>query len=363
MPSAEELTVFAASSSLRRRLLAVCLGFSLIVLQPVNPAAAQALPSDPVAPGSASEMSAVERALADRIASDHNIARASAGLAPLREFAPLAQYAGANGETMRASQTLGHSELIALLDDFPRNMWAAENSLVMFNSASDAVGLWLDSEPHANNLMATRATHVWVDVRCADDGRMWVTAQFVERTVDPNVDAIPGTQTSITDAQTADLRCPIATGPFVSAEDFVSQQYHDFLGRDADQEGLAYWTEMLNTKEATSAEVILNFLNSAEFSGRIRPHAERALLDSDTLPSRETVDLWRRSAPRQALVEDTSAIRAEVDVLMIYVGMLDRTPDLEGFAYWTALAQSGASLDALIDGFTFSPEYALRVSG
>ncbi len=307
-------------------------------------------------------MSVVERALAEQIAVDHNSARTSAGLAPLHEFAPLAQYAGANGETMRSAQTLGHSELIALLDDFPRNMWAAENSLVMFNPASDAVGLWLDSEPHAKNLMAARATHLWVDVRCAADGRMWVTTQFVERDSDPTVDLMPGAELTISEPQTSDLRCPVATGPFGSADQFVAQQYVDFLGRDADLEGLAYWSGMLNTKKVSTADVVLNFLNSEEFSGRIRPHAEQAMLDSETLPSLETVDLWRRSAPRQALIEDTSTVRAEVDVLMIYVGMLDRTPDAEGFDYWTKIAQSGASLDALVDGFMISEEYATRVS-
>lgn len=358
LPRAEEVGVPAASSSLSRRLLAVCLGFSLIVLQPSNPAAAQAEPASP-----APAMTVVERALAEQIALDHNDARGAAGLAPLREFAPLAQYAGANGQTMRANAALAHSELIALLDDFPRNMWAAENSLVMFNPASDAVALWLDSEPHAKNLMATRATHLWVDVRCAADGRMWVTTQFVERVIDPASEPMPGTDEAVSDLQTSDLRCPVATGPFSSADDFVAQQYVDFLGRDADEEGLAYWSGLLNTKQATTADVILNFLNSEEFSGRIRPYAEQALLDSPTLPSLETVDLWRRSAPRQALIEDTSAIRAEVDVLMIYVGMLDRTPDAEGFRYWTEIAQSGASLDVLVDGFTISEEYATRVSG
>ncbi|MGI9610759.1 MAG: DUF4214 domain-containing protein, partial [Acidimicrobiia bacterium] len=310
--------------------------------------------------GVAASMTQVERALAARIAADHNTARSAAGLRPLHEFDSLAPYAGDTGRAMRASGELAHSEIILLLNDFPRNMWAAENSLVMHNPASDAVGLWMDSHGHAANMMAERATHLWVDVRCAADGRMWVTTQFVEREV-ADSDPLPGHGAAFTDAATSDLRCPVGVGPFESADDFVAKQYADFLGREADAGGLSYWASLLNTGQVSPSEVILAFLNSEEFAGRIRPHAESALLSSSDFPTTAEVDEWRR-APMQALVVDAASVRAQVDVFMIYVGMLDRTPDTAGFDYWTGLASSGVQLNDLVDGFLHSVEYRSRVS-
>lgn len=306
-------------------------------------------------------MSPVERALAAQITSDHNAARSSAGVAPLHEFDALAPYAGRNGETMRTSGQLGHSDIMALLDDFPQNMWAAENTLVMYNPASDAVGLWMESGPHAANLMETRATHLWVDVRCAEDGRMWVTTQFVERIVSASEPA-PGPDETIVAGATSDLRCPIAIGPFESADAFVAQQYEDFLGRGADGAGLEYWSGLLSTGQATPSEVILAFLDSAEFAGRIRPHAEAALLASSEFPSVAEIDQWRRTPPRQALVVDIDTLRIQVDIFMVYVGMLGRSPDAGGLDYWTGLAASGVHLNELVDAFLNSDEYRARVS-
>ena len=332
------------------------MGFLLALSVSPGPAGAT---TNSLEPRSSEMMSSVERALAARIATDHNVARTAAGLAPLREFDALAPYAGGNGEIMRASGELGHSEIMMLLDDFPATMWAAENTLVMHNPASDAVGLWMGSSPHAANLMAPRATHLWVDVRCADDGRMWVTTQFVERRI-TDAETIPGHDAATASAATPDLRCPRTVEPFASADAFVVQQYLDFLGREADSAGLAYWTALLNTGAADPSEVILAFLNSDEFAGRIRPHAETALLDSDEFPSPAEVDQWRRTPMPQALVVEE--IRAQVDVFMIYVGMLNRTPDPAGFEYWTELAGNGAQLNALVDGFLQSAEYRTRVS-
>ncbi len=308
------------------------------------------------------EMTAVERALAEQIAADHNNARAEAGLPLLHELVDLGPYAAANGERMRSNGKLGHSDIIVLLDDFPLNMWAAENALVMFNPATDAVALWLESGPHAKNLMAERATHIWVDVRCAPDGRMWVTGQYVERSIEPT-DSIPGSDPSVLGSMTPDLRCPVPVKPFASAEQFVAQQYRDFLGRDPDPAGLAYWTESLNSRRLKPAEVIVNFLRSEEFATRVRPRAEAALSGTADMPSAEEVNEWLSTPDLAAATRpDAASIGAQVDVLMIYVGMLGRAPDPDGFDYWSRLADRGVGLQILINGFLYSAEYTTRVA-
>jgi hypothetical protein len=52
--------------------------------------------------------------------------------------------------------------------------------------------------------------------------------------------------------------------------------------------------------------------------------------------------------------------RHEVFVTMIYVGMLRRSPEEEGFSYWVNYLDSGNSGLGLIDGFLNSTEYANR---
>ncbi|NNF53799.1 MAG: DUF4214 domain-containing protein [Acidimicrobiales bacterium] len=355
----------AASSPFSRQLLALAATFLAVVMVPITPAAATRVVADstPVE-GVTSEslaMSPLERALAERIAADHNDARRDAGLSELRQMPSLAPYAGSNSMTMMATQTLGHSEIRVLLDDFPQNMWAAENALVMFNPASEATDLWLGSPEHAANMMASRATHVWVDVRCSAEGRMWVTSQYVDAPV-AQTDILPGVDLRVSDSASVDLRCPVAVGPFASGEAFVAQQYEDFLGRPADASGLAYWTGMLNTRKVTPGQVVLSFLNSPEFAGRIRPRAEAALLASSELPTVDEVDSWRRTPPPQVSTKAAAAgVKSRVDVLMIYVGMLNRTPDAKGFAYWTGLADQEVSLTVLVNGFLASPEYTARV--
>jgi hypothetical protein len=51
---------------------------------------------------------------------------------------------------------------------------------------------------------------------------------------------------------------------------------------------------------------------------------------------------------------------AEVNVLMVYVGMLRRLPDSGGYAFWIGQVRSGSSIQSLIGGFFGSTEYKSR---
>lgn len=56
--------------------------------------------------------------------------------------------------------------------------------------------------------------------------------------------------------------------PFACVRSFVGQQYRDFLARDLDAAGLAFWTSRLN-RDWTGPRVIQAFMDSPEF-GRVR---------------------------------------------------------------------------------------------
>ena len=61
-----------------------------------------------------------------------------------------------------------------------------------------------------------------------------------------------------------------SVGHLPTAEDFVTQQYEDFLGRAPDDGGLAYWSDLVRDGVEPSA-LVESMATSAEFEGVIAP--------------------------------------------------------------------------------------------
>ena len=103
--------------------------------------------------------------------------------------------------------------------------------------------------------------------------------------------------------------------PFDSEAAFIRQLYLDFLGREADQAGLDYWTGITNDDGSNIDEITRSFMFSAEFN------------------------------PRRAITR-------------LYLAFFDRAPDLGGFDYWAGQINSGqANLDTISQSFVMSPEF------
>ena len=102
---------------------------------------------------------------------------------------------------------------------------------------------------------------------------------------------------------------------------FVNRIYLNVLGRAADPDGLAFWTNMLNTGQLTRAQLMLRFSESTEFG---------------------------------------QSVFAPVKVFMMYRGMLRRDPDPGGFDFWTSYVRAGNAARALIQQFLDSAEYQAR---
>ena len=101
---------------------------------------------------------------------------------------------------------------------------------------------------------------------------------------------------------------------------FVERCYEIILGRFPDGEGLQGWSDALETRNASAAQVIDGFVRSPEFMGRN--------------PGND----------------------ATVDIL--YRVMLNREPDPEGKAGWTDALSKGFTLQHIINGFCGSDEFA-----
>ncbi len=102
---------------------------------------------------------------------------------------------------------------------------------------------------------------------------------------------------------------------------FVGRVYENVLGRPPDSAGLAHWTAQLDSGAMTRGQLMAAFSESAEY---------------------------------RALVAN------EIYVTMMYVGMLRRSPEADGFAFWVGYLDAGNAGLALIEGFLTAPEYRAR---
>jgi hypothetical protein len=134
-------------------------------------------------------------------------------------------------------------------------------------------------------------------------------------------------QNGLTAAQAADA---FATSPEFVARygnlanpEFIDRVYQNVLGRPGDAAGIAFWVARMSGAQAlTRGQILLEFANSVEF--------------------------------RQAS-------NATVDVTVLYVNLLRRSPDAEGQRFWVASIETRAqALRGLIAAFLASAEYRSR---
>lgn len=124
---------------------------------------------------------------------------------------------------------------------------------------------------------------------------------------------------SISDQFATSAEFAATYGSLTNAQ-FVQRVYSNVLARDPDADGLAYWIGQM-AGGMTRGQVMVQFSESAEY---------RAL------------------------------IKNEVNVTMLYSGMLRRAPDEGGFNSWVNALESGTSVQELINLFLISGEYHAR---
>ena len=105
-------------------------------------------------------------------------------------------------------------------------------------------------------------------------------------------------------------------------EDFVKRLYQNFLGREADTEGLDHWKEEFEQGK-TATFVAKSFFTSEEFKNQINPN-----------------------------------LTNEQYIAMLYRTMLNREPDLAGLQYWEdQIETKGKSRELIFYEFALSPEF------
>lgn len=167
-----------------------------------------------------------------------------------------------------------------------------------------------------------------------------------------------------------------AVGSLPTPEDFVTQQYEDFLSRSPDATGLAYWTAQLEAG-AEPATLVESLAESDEFAGTIAPVVRLYYAHFQRPPDHAGLTYWigvaRNGASLAGISEEFvnsdefvatyGALDDAQYVDRVYQNVLERPADASGTAYWTNLLANGLSRGALLAAFSESAEYTTKMDG
>lgn len=159
---------------------------------------------------------------------------------------------------------------------------------------------------------------------------------------------------------------------FTDGRLFAQQQYRDFLGRESDEAGTAYWANEVDAPNRTRSEVIGIFLHSAEFEQTIAPIVRLYLAYYMRWPDVAGLQYWigqRRAGMSLQQMADLFGSSAEFGmrygsldnagfVTLVYNNVLGRLPDVDGLAFWTTQLDEGyMGRTEMMLRFAASPEY------
>ena len=124
-----------------------------------------------------------------------------------------------------------------------------------------------------------------------------------------------------------------------SNNDYVIDLYEGLFNRYPDDSGLNYWVNELNLGE-NRVNILANIFNSSEFQGRLN-------------------DIGIQNKGNISFVNDNSKVRFLVS--QFYQGIFNRTPDEDGLNYWTnEIVQNKCTVAQVLEIFINSDEISPR---
>ena len=155
-----------------------------------------------------------------------------------------------------------------------------------------------------------------------------------------------------------------------SPEEFVTQQYEDFLGRSPDAGGLAYWSNVVEDGFEPSAMIEALAL-SPEFEGVMAPIVRLYYAHFLRPPDYAGMTYWAGVARGGWSVEKISeefvlstefrnsygSLSNDQYVRQVYLNVLGRSADAGGLAYWRGQLGAGLTRGELMVAFSDSAEY------
>jgi hypothetical protein len=155
---------------------------------------------------------------------------------------------------------------------------------------------------------------------------------------------------------------------------FVNQLYRDFLSREADASGAAFFTNQLTNQQITRARLVLQFTTSGEFEQRTAPMARLYFGTYLRVPDYAGLQFWTEEfrSGRRTLVQIGEAFATAPEfvnryganvsnanfVALVYQNILGRTGEPAGVNFWTEELNSGRQTrGSMLTQFTESSEY------
>ncbi|MBR3057820.1 MAG: DUF4214 domain-containing protein [Clostridiales bacterium] len=151
----------------------------------------------------------------------------------------------------------------------------------------------------------------WLDELAKGTPREEIVNQFIDSTEWCNICAAYGIKSGAPNAKAETASKDVV--------DFATRLYTCCLGRDPEEDGLAYWSKALMNKERTGAEAAKLFFQSEEF---------------DNFDTSNTEFVTR-----------------------LYRTFMDREPEEKGLKYWVSQLDEGASRQSVMAGFCDSEEF------
>ncbi|MEM9650609.1 MAG: DUF4214 domain-containing protein [Actinomycetota bacterium] len=161
-----------------------------------------------------------------------------------------------------------------------------------------------------------------------------------------------------------------SVGHLPTAEDFVTQQYEDFLGRAPDADGLTYWSDLVRQGVEPSA-LVESMATSAEFEGVVAPLVRLYFAFFDRPPDYDGLLYWTARIRDGVTLEQVAqqfvlssefqltygALDDAAYINLVYGNVLDRAADAGGRDYWIGQLVGGLARGGLMVAFSDSPEY------
>lgn len=189
---------------------------------------------------------------------------------------------------------------------------------------------------------------------------------------------LPVSSETIVDLTSENILTTDSNAVATATETAVADLYSNYLYREADEEGLNYWTEQIDSGAITLAETTQSFVESAEFSGSVEPIARLYYSLLKRIPDQAGLEYWisehrngkelMEIADSFLQAEETQAIyNTSLDdtsfVTSLYSNLLGReTVESYEVDYWMNQLQSGMSRAELVYQFSESEENIIKTS-
>lgn len=188
----------------------------------------------------------------------------------------------------------------------------------------------------------------------------------------PGTSGLTGLQAPTDSNGTSDNNSSSASGATnATDEQFVKQQYLDFLGREPDSGGLTYWVTGLGNGSIKRADVVNYFVFSDEFQEKVAPVSRLYQAYFLRIPDTDGLTYWIGQKLNGLSLNDISTAFAGSQEFadrygsldnsgfanLVYTNVLGRQADSEGLTFWTNSLNAGTTRGSVMTGFSESTEY------